>query len=311
MKPDADRMYGMILAPLAPLIFVTCAALAGTPASAPQVGKPAPDLALKDTEGKEVRLSAVRGEGKHVLLVFLPGKLAAKTEASGLLERLAGDRKDLERRGVQVLCVSPALPPAGKRTRESLRLPYPVLSDPQGKAAGLYKLPSSGGRGRRPEAVSVFLMDREGILRCVDEDHRDEAKDREALDKALAALPGKRTAPAITGVEFGSITVNGKAHTEDIVIDGGEVRERDKGPSKKDKDKYGHTPLTPREKIPWGCKRLIIGTGMYGSLPVTDELKEEAKKRGVELILLKTPDAVKRFLEDSGGEVNAIFHITC
>jgi peroxiredoxin len=300
----------MILTPLALLILTTCTFLEGAPSSAPEVGKAAPDLALEDTEGKEVRLSAFRSQ-RHVLLVFLPEKLTAGTEAAKLIERLGVEQKALEKRGVQVLCVSPALPQAGKKTRDSLRLSFPVLSDPGGKAAGLYKLPSSGGRGGRPQAVSLFLLDREGILRYVDEDHRGDKKDREALDKALAALPEKKAAPAITGVEFGSITVNGKAYTEDVIFDGGQLRERDKGPSKKDKDKYGHTPLTPREKIPWSCKRLIIGTGMYGSLPVTDELKEEAKKRGVDLILLKTPDAVKYFLENFGSEVNAILHITC
>jgi hypothetical protein len=57
------------------------------------------------------------------------------------------------------------------------------------------------------------------------------------------------------------------------VIDGGKVRKRKKGPSKHFREEYGHTPLSAGEKIPWGGgKRLIIGTGAYGALPVMDEV---------------------------------------
>lgn len=64
-------------------------------------------------------------------------------------------------------------------------------------------------------------------------------------------------------------------------------------------------------QIPWKCKTLVIGTGMNGRLPVVKEFKEEARRRGVKLILLKTPDAVKYFLDHYGPQINAILHITC
>lgn len=110
---------------------------------------------------------------------------------------------------------------------------------------------------------------------------------------------------------FGEITVNGEVITHDIVIDKGEVRKRKKGPSKELKSKYGHTPLTPQEKIPWDCKILVVGTGIHGSLPIVDEFKEEAKRRGVELIILKTKDAVEYLKHNSSKAPNAILHITC
>jgi len=117
--------------------------------------------------------------------------------------------------------------------------------------------------------------------------------------------------PKITKLKFGTITVDGTVYEKDVVIDGGEARQRKKGPSKPMRGKYGHTPLTELEEIPWDCKTLVIGIGMSSRLPVTADFKKEAKKRGVKLILMETPDAVKYFMKNYGPEVNAIFHITC
>ena len=136
------------------------------------------------------------------------------------------------------------------------------------------------------------------------------------LTAALLVLTGTGTQggpgpPEIRYERFGEIVVNGERFAEDIVIERGEVRTRKKGPSKDEKAKYGHTPLTPREKIPWECKTLVIGTGMHGSLPVVPEFEEEAKRRGVKLVILETGEAVKYFLENYGPDINAIFHVTC
>jgi hypothetical protein len=60
---------------------------------------------------------------------------------------------------------------------------------------------------------------------------------------------------------FGSIEVEGRAYEHDIVIDRGVVRKRSKKPSKPYRDKFGHTPLSADEELPWGGPRLIIGTG--------------------------------------------------
>jgi hypothetical protein len=68
-------------------------------------------------------------------------------------------------------------------------------------------------------------------------------------------------------VRFGEIEVEGKRYTHDVVIDGGKVRKRKKGPSKQFREKFGHTPLSAGEEIPWAGKRLIVGTGAHrGSL---------------------------------------------
>src|SRR5207248_2825265 len=70
-------------------------------------------------------------------------------------------------------------------------------------------------------------------------------------------------------VKFGEIEVGGKRYTHDVVIDGGKVRKRKKGPSKQFREEFGHTPLSAGEEIPWGGKQLIVGTGAHGALPVS------------------------------------------
>lgn len=111
--------------------------------------------------------------------------------------------------------------------------------------------------------------------------------------------------------EFGSVTIDGETYENDVVIEGGKIRRRKKGPSKKRKEEFGHTPLTADEKIPWKAKRLWIGTGAYGRLPVTEDVREEAQRRGVELLTKPTPDLVRLMNEGLPEDTNVILHVTC
>ena len=88
------------------------------------------------------------------------------------------------------------------------------------------------------------------------------------------------------GSAFGELEIDGQRFTHDVVVEGGEVRKRRKGPSKAYKARYGHTPLSADEAIPWSSARLIIGTGASGQLPVMDEVYAEAGRRGVEIVAL-------------------------
>src|SRR5262245_58890825 len=90
---------------------------------------------------------------------------------------------------------------------------------------------------------------------------------------------------------FSSIRIDGVTYEHDVVIDGGDVRKRKKKPSKRFRDEFGHTPVSVEEKILWQC-RLIIGTGT-GALPVMDDVKREAKRRKVALLVLTTKDAIE------------------
>jgi len=108
---------------------------------------------------------------------------------------------------------------------------------------------------------------------------------------------------------FGSLQIDGRTYEEDVVIERGEIRKRKKRPSKKFRDDFGHTPLSIEEKIPWKCKRLVIGTGAYGRLPVMKEVQVEAERRHVELVVVPTNDALR--LMERESDANAILHVTC
>ena len=113
--------------------------------------------------------------------------------------------------------------------------------------------------------------------------------------------------------EFGSIRIDGTTYEHDVVIDRGEVRKREKKPSKKFRGDFGHTPLSIEEKIPWQCRRLVIGTGT-GALPVMDQDPrfgaDDERRRRPQARLDEEPDPLdvdddgcRRLLEDLAGEL--------
>ena len=109
---------------------------------------------------------------------------------------------------------------------------------------------------------------------------------------------------------FGSIRIDGVVYEHDVVIARGQVRKRKKKSSKPFRDAFGHTPLSIEEEIPWRCRRLVIGTGANGALPVMDEVKQEAARRRVPLLTVPTREAI-RVLEAEPRDTNAILHVTC
>jgi hypothetical protein len=91
---------------------------------------------------------------------------------------------------------------------------------------------------------------------------------------------------------FGRIEIDGVTYERDVVFDRGRIRK----------------PV--EEEIPWKCQRLVIGTGRYGSLPVMDEVKLEARRRKIDLLILPTDEAIETFANKPKG-TNAILHVTC
>lgn len=108
---------------------------------------------------------------------------------------------------------------------------------------------------------------------------------------------------------FGSIRIDGITYEHDVIIDRGEVRKRKKKASKKFSGRFGHTPLSKEEDLPWKCRQLVIGTGT-GALPVMEEVKREAKRRKVKLLILPTVEAIEE-LKQNPDQTNAVLHVTC
>ena len=113
-----------------------------------------------------------------------------------------------------------------------------------------------------------------------------------------------------TGYSFGSIMVDGVTYEHDLVIDRGKIRKRKKVASRKFRGAYGHTPLSAAEDIPWRCRRLVIGTGADGALPVMAQVRDEARRRKVDLVVLPTADAIGT-LAKGQADTNVILHLTC
>jgi hypothetical protein len=114
----------------------------------------------------------------------------------------------------------------------------------------------------------------------------------------------------ISDFSFGSVRVDGVTYDHDLIIDQGRLRKRKKAASKKFRDAHGHTPLSIAEDIPWQCKRLVIGTGANGRLPVLKEVETEARRRKVDLVVLSTAQAIEALAGES-ADTNAILHLTC
>jgi hypothetical protein len=127
---------------------------------------------------------------------------------------------------------------------------------------------------------------------------------------AVRSRCGKEHQRAVHGYSFGSVRVDGVTYDHDLIIDRGKVRKRKKAPSRKFRGAYGHTPLSAQEDIPWRCRRLVIGTGAEGTLPVLQQVRDEARRRKIDLIILPTAQAIG-MLTQTTKDTNAILHLTC
>ncbi len=107
---------------------------------------------------------------------------------------------------------------------------------------------------------------------------------------------------------FGELKIDSEIYVKDIVIDRKEIKKRKKKKSKLYREQFGHTHLSIDENIPWSCKTLVVGQGMYKSLPVMKEVVSEAKRRGVTLIMVSTEEALQYI---NKKDTNLILHLTC
>lgn len=118
--------------------------------------------------------------------------------------------------------------------------------------------------------------------------------------------------PHIDSTKFGSIQIAGKTYDHDVLIGlDGKIRKRKKKLSKKI---YGTSHNLSRDEAEYvyeeGAERLIIGTGQYGRVKISDEAREFFQAHDIEVELAPTPEALRRW-NDAEGRVIALFHTTC
>ncbi len=111
---------------------------------------------------------------------------------------------------------------------------------------------------------------------------------------------------------FGWVELHGKRYDFDIIVHvDGSVTKREKGLSKKKKEKYGHTPLTSKELKVLGREAptmIIVGTGHSGSMPLTP--KAERFLDDYIYFIGRTPDALAK-LATCEEKAVAVLHVTC
>jgi thioredoxin-dependent peroxiredoxin len=149
-------------------------------------GVTAPDFALKADDGREVRLSALRGQ--PVVLYFYPkdDTPGCTKEACAFRDRSA----DLKARGAVVLGVSPDDVASHGKFRDKYSLNFPLLADAGHQVAdryGAWREKNLYGKVSMGIQRSTFLIDSAGTVRKVWKRVNVEGHDAEVL-AALAAL---------------------------------------------------------------------------------------------------------------------------
>ncbi len=145
------------------------------------VGTPAPDFALPDAEGREIRLSDYRGQ--PVALVFYP--LDWSPGCSVQLELYQQEFDEFASRGIQLLAISVDSLYSHGAWAAVRGIRYPLLSDfqPRGEVARAYDVwREDDGFSER----AVYLVDGDGVIRWAHVSPR--LKQLPDLDELVAAL---------------------------------------------------------------------------------------------------------------------------
>ncbi len=112
----------------------------------------------------------------------------------------------------------------------------------------------------------------------------------------------------IESYSFGSMTVRGENHRNDLKIIDSQIignwwRREGHALYAEDIDDILYSAV----------KTLVVGTGAYGSMRVTDEATKAIEARGIKLVAVSTKEAVTIFntLHGKGERVAGAFHLTC
>ncbi len=110
----------------------------------------------------------------------------------------------------------------------------------------------------------------------------------------------------LEGYRFGRIVVDGLEHHRDLIVLPGRVVAnwwRKDGHALVLEDLEGVL-----EELP---KRLVIGTGAMGRMRPDPEALRRLRERGVEVEVLPTEEAVRRYGELDPARTAAALHLTC
>jgi hypothetical protein len=116
----------------------------------------------------------------------------------------------------------------------------------------------------------------------------------------------------LDGTGFGWLEIEGRRHEHDVLIRlDGAVEKRKKKLSKR---VYGtsHTVSLDEAKHIYedGATTLIVGSGQYDRVRLSEEAADYFRRRDVEVQLLPTPEAIVAW-NDAPQKSIGLFHVTC
>jgi hypothetical protein len=112
--------------------------------------------------------------------------------------------------------------------------------------------------------------------------------------------------PRIEGYRFGQLVVDGEEQARDVIVLPDRVV-----PNwwRADGHRLVLTDLEGvLEELP---EHLVVGTGAYGQMRPDPAVIEQLRERGVEVEVLKTDEAVRRYGELDPRRTAAALHLTC
>lgn len=118
--------------------------------------------------------------------------------------------------------------------------------------------------------------------------------------------------PQIDKSAFGWISIAGRKYKHDIVIgQDGNIRKRNKKLSKAEYGTSHKISLSEAHDIyTEGMESLLIGSGMFDSVRLSDEAAEYLQKQNVNIMILPTSKAAQ-YWNDSTVALAGLFHVTC
>jgi|ERR671919_3142777 hypothetical protein len=112
--------------------------------------------------------------------------------------------------------------------------------------------------------------------------------------------------PRLEGYRFGRLLVDGQEETKDVIVLPGRVV---RNWWRKD----GHSLVMDdlEEVLDELPERLIVGTGASGEMQPELDALDHLRKRGIEVIIKRTDEAVRLFAELDPSTTAAALHLTC
>jgi hypothetical protein len=112
--------------------------------------------------------------------------------------------------------------------------------------------------------------------------------------------------PEIEGYGFGRVTIDGREETRDVIV----LPERVVHGWWR-KEGHGLVLEDLAEVLDELPERLLVGTGAYGKMRPDSGALETLRARGVDVEVLPTEEAVRRYAELDPRKTAAALHLTC